>query len=81
MREQLKNTRRAVIGRGFLSVTVVADPDIVPELYPLTHPLKARIRGQAASARSRRLSSILRIIQTSPNSTSAEKAMEGESHR
>ena len=37
--------------------------------------------GDAASARSRRLSSILRIIQTSPNSTSAEKAMVGESHR
>ena len=38
-------------------------------------------RGETSSARSRRLSSILRIIQTSPNSTSAEKAMEGESHR
>src|SRR5512133_2287546 len=33
--------------------------------------------GEAASARSRRLSSILRIIQMSPNSTSAEKAMVG----
>ena len=37
--------------------------------------------GDASSALSRRLSSILRIIQTSPNSTSAEKAMVGESHR
>ena len=36
--------------------------------------------GDAASARSGRLSSILRIIQTSPNSTSAEKPMAGESH-
>ena len=49
-----------------------ATPGLRPELV---------CYGDAASTRSRRLSSILRIIQTSPNSTSAEKAMVGESHR
>src|ERR1017187_2755254 len=50
-------------------------------LSPLRVPPQLSFTPAPCSARSRMFSSILRIIQMSPNSNNAEKAMEGDSQR
>jgi hypothetical protein len=73
-RHQARSNRAATRGNG-------EDAASDPRPWPLRAPPQLSLTSAACSARSRMFSSILRIIQMSPNSNKAEKAIDGDNHR